>query len=152
MQKKTTVERSAGAVVFRREGALIFYLLLHYELGHWDLPKGHIEKGEKTEGAARREVLEETGITDLEFISGFKKTIEYRYAWPPKAKEQEFRMKFVAFFLGETRQSSIVISDEHIGFVWLPYDGALDKLTYKTAKDVLMAGDSFLKKYGKKNI
>ena len=69
------VGRSAGAIVFRGP----FYLLLHYQSGHWDFPKGGIEKGEKTEETVRREVREETGIADLEFIPGFKKTIHFVY-------------------------------------------------------------------------
>jgi len=151
-KKKTTVERSAGAVIFRREGPLVFYLLLRYELGHWDLPKGHIEKGEKTEETVRREVLEETGLSDLAIIPGFKKTIQYQYAWPPKVKEQELRMKFVAFFLGETNTKEVALSDEHIGFSWLQYGDALEKLTYKTAKDVLIAADVFLRDHDQKKL
>ena len=40
-------EKSAGAVIFRREDSKIYYLLLHYTARHWDLSKGHIEEGEK---------------------------------------------------------------------------------------------------------
>jgi len=52
-------EKSAGAVIFRKEPSsakattgkkyTVKYLLLHYAARHWDLPKGHIEKGEKPE-------------------------------------------------------------------------------------------------------
>lgn len=35
----------------------------------WFFPKGHIEDGESDEDAARREIAEETGITDLEHIA-----------------------------------------------------------------------------------
>lgn len=41
------VEKSAGAVIFRKEEGKIYYLLLHYQARHWDFPKGHLEKGEK---------------------------------------------------------------------------------------------------------
>ena len=49
------IEKSAGAVIFRKQNDAILYLLLHYEAGHWDLAKGHIEKGESLEETARRE-------------------------------------------------------------------------------------------------
>lgn len=34
----------------------------------WFFPKGHVEPGETDEDAARREIHEETGLTDLELI------------------------------------------------------------------------------------
>jgi hypothetical protein len=37
-------ERSAGAIIFREEGEERYYLLLYHPVGHWDFPKGHIEK------------------------------------------------------------------------------------------------------------
>ena len=54
-------EKSAGAIVFRKEKEPV-YLLLHYEAKHWDFPKGHVEKNETDEQTVRREIQEETGI------------------------------------------------------------------------------------------
>lgn len=53
------MELGAGGVVFnaRRE-----VLLLRDRMGFWVFPKGHPEAGESLEGAAVREVLEETGV------------------------------------------------------------------------------------------
>jgi len=36
-------EKSAGAIILRKEDNKIYYLLLHYHSGHWEFPKGHIE-------------------------------------------------------------------------------------------------------------
>jgi 8-oxo-dGTP pyrophosphatase MutT (NUDIX family) len=72
------VEKSAGAVIFRKEGGKIYYLLLYYQSGarrphpYWDFPKGHIEKGEKPEDTARREVKEETGLKNIDIIEDFR--------------------------------------------------------------------------------
>ena len=55
-------EKSSGAVVFRQAGKKIKYLLLHYESGHWDFPRGHIERGETEQITAAREIKEETGL------------------------------------------------------------------------------------------
>ncbi|MBI2041964.1 MAG: NUDIX domain-containing protein [Candidatus Nealsonbacteria bacterium] len=132
-------EKSAGAVVFRKEKDTIKYLLLHYELGHWDLPKGHIEKGEKPEEAAVREVREETGIKDIEFIPGFKETIKYFY----KRDDKSF-LKTVVFFLARTKTKKVKISYEHQGFKWLSYDKALEQLTFDNAKRILKKSRQFL--------
>lgn len=40
-------------------------ILLMHRLGHWDLPKGKMEKGETEQQSAVREVQEETGISDI---------------------------------------------------------------------------------------
>src|ERR1035437_5062515 len=70
-------EKSAGAIIYRRENNNIYYLLLHYPSGHWEFPKGHIEGKESEEETLRREVLEETGIEDIRILLGFKKYIKY---------------------------------------------------------------------------
>lgn len=142
------VERSAGAVIFRREPfessqgkkTEFFYLLLHYEGRHWDLPKGHIEKGEKPEEAAKREVKEETGIKDIELIPGFKETIQYFY----KREDKNF-FKIVVFFLAETKTKDVKISYEHQGFKWLPYGKALKQVTFDNAKKILKKANNFNK-------
>ncbi|MFQ6049594.1 MAG: bis(5'-nucleosyl)-tetraphosphatase [Candidatus Paceibacterales bacterium] len=134
------VERSAGAVIFRREKGKIYYLLLHYESGHWSFPKGNIEKGEKLKETVKREVEEETGIEDIKFINGFKETIKYFY----QLKGKDI-FKTVVYFLAETKKRAVKLSFEHIGFKWLSYDVALDQLTFKNSKEVLKRVNDFLK-------
>ena len=70
-------EKSAGAIIFRKEDGNIYYLLLHYPSGHWEFPKGHIEGKETEEETVKREATEETGIKDLVILPGYKKYIKY---------------------------------------------------------------------------
>jgi 8-oxo-dGTP pyrophosphatase MutT (NUDIX family) len=125
-------EISAGAVIFRRTRLGPEFLLLHYELGHWDFVKGNIEKGEEEKGTVRREIEEETGITRVTFVDGFRETIRYFYRW-----KGENIFKIVLFYLVETRLKRVKLSHEHVGFDWLDYRNALDRLTFKNSKDVL---------------
>ncbi|PIP23226.1 MAG: diadenosine tetraphosphate hydrolase [Candidatus Nealsonbacteria bacterium CG_4_10_14_0_2_um_filter_38_17] len=140
-------EKSAGAVVFRKEKNQIKYLLLHYPSSaktpkeYWDLPKGHIEKGEEELDTVRREVMEETGLTDLEFAKGFKEWIKYFFKYKGKTI-----FKVVTFYLAETQSAEVKISSEHIGYQWLPYDEAENLLTHKNAKDILGKANEYLKK------
>jgi len=138
-------EKSAGAVVFRRENNKIFYLLLHYQSGHWGFPKGHIEKGESIEETAKREIEEETGIKDIKFIKGFKQWIKYFFKrnYPGQKKENVF--KIVTYLLAETSQKKVKISFEHIGYEWLTFDEALKRLTFKNSKEILKKADKFLR-------
>ncbi len=138
-------ERSAGAVVFSA-GQPIKYLLLNYpstargaKRNYWDFPKGHIERDETIEQTAKREVLEETGIKDIALISGFKEHIKYFFKHRNKTI-----FKVVTFFLAEAKNKKVKISPEHIGYVWLPYEKAMEKLTFKNSKIVLKKANNFL--------
>jgi 8-oxo-dGTP pyrophosphatase MutT (NUDIX family) len=66
-------EKSCGAVVYAKNPELK-YLLLQYEAGHWDFVKGNVEEGETEKETTLRELREETGIADAQFIEGFKET------------------------------------------------------------------------------
>ncbi|MBI3304754.1 NUDIX domain-containing protein [Candidatus Parcubacteria bacterium] len=139
------VERSAGAVIFRGQGGQRLYLLLQYGKRkgggfHWDFTKGHLDKGETTEAAIRREVAEETGIVEIEFISGFRETLRLFFRNP----DGKTVLKFVAFRVARTKTAAVKLSPEHIGFVWLPYAAALRRLTFKNGKTLLMGVENFL--------
>jgi bis(5'-nucleosidyl)-tetraphosphatase len=60
---------SAGVVVVRAAGKGWRVLMLRV-YNYWDFPKGVVETGEDPLHAAKREVREETGISDLEFRWG----------------------------------------------------------------------------------
>jgi len=128
-------EHSAGIVV-KKDGE---YLLLHYEAGHWDLPKGKVEQNESDEQAALRELEEETGITDVTLIPEFEETIHYFFK-----REGQTISKDVIFFLGKVDVKDITLSHEHKEFEWLPLNQALEKVTFESAKEVLRKADAFL--------
>jgi len=132
-------ERSAGAIVFIKDEE-IKYLLLHYEEGHWDLPKGHVEKNETDIDTVRREVKEETGISDIEITPNFKEKIEYYFK-----QSKDLIKKEVVFYLAKSKTEQIKLSFEHTGFIWLPYEKAVEKLTFKNAKQILEKANKFLK-------
>ena len=139
-------EKSAGAVIFRIKEEKKYYLLLHCQSGHWDFPKGHIEKGESEEEAARREIQEETGIANVDFISGFEERINYFFKKNKNEdKKRHLISKEVVFFLAKTSQKEISLSFEHINYNWLPYQEALGKLIFKNAREILKEANDFLK-------
>jgi 8-oxo-dGTP pyrophosphatase MutT (NUDIX family) len=132
-------EKSCGAVVFRNEGNKRLYLILHYEEGHWDLPKGHVEEGESEKQTALREIREETGISGVDFIDGFRKEISYSFL-----RQGKRISKKVVFFLAETQEKDVALSCEHVGYEWLEYKDALKRITYGNARRVLEEAERFL--------
>jgi len=137
-------EHSAGAVVFYNDAKSgeFEFLILNYEEGHWDFPKGHIEAGEKPLDAMLREVKEETGL-DVEPVYGFSEKIEYTF----KAAYDGGRLKHktVDFFLASAKTKRVTLSHEHMAFKWLPYSQVSRLVTYENSRKVLRAAYSFLK-------
>jgi len=125
-------ERSAGAVIYKKEGSGRRFLLLNYPSGHWDFVKGKMEEGETERQTAAREAEEETGIVDLRFVDGFRQTIEYgfQYGGVPVRKQ-------VVFFLAETGTSDVTLSHEHLGYAWMGFEDALRRVTFDNARSVL---------------
>ncbi len=114
---KAGPRRSAGAVVFRREGGGHAYLLLR-AYRNWDFPKGEVAEGEEPLAAARREVAEETGIVDLGLPADAPYVETPVYA----------RGKVARYYLAETpsRQVGLGVNPElgrpeHHEFRWLAY-------------------------------
>jgi bis(5'-nucleosidyl)-tetraphosphatase len=122
-------ERSAGTIIYKESSSGKMYLLLNYPSGHWDFVKGNIEKGETFKETVVRESREETGITDIDFVDGFEDKVEYYYQRDGNVVHKE-----VMFYLARTKTEDIKLSHEHRDYVWLSFDDALKKLTYKTAK------------------
>jgi bis(5'-nucleosidyl)-tetraphosphatase len=132
-------ERSAGAVVFRRAPGGPRYLLLKYPAGHWDLPKGNIEKGEEPIETMVREVREESGIVDLRVVPGYQRKIEYFYRRDGKKVH-----KTVVFFLAETQVEKVTISFEHQDYGWFDYAEAIRTVTYPNARRLIREGEAFI--------
>jgi len=138
------IEKSAGAVMFRRENNKIKYLLIEYPgfrgKPHWGFPRGIIEKGESLEQTAQRETKEETGIDKLQFVDGFKEWIKFYFKHKGKTI-----MKIATFLLAETETEKINLSKEHDNYKWLEYKQALELATFDNTKKILKKAHQFIK-------
>ncbi len=136
-------EKSCGAVVFIKKDDAAKYLLLNYAAGHWDFVKGNMEANETEKQTVVRELQEETSITEAQFIDGFREAIAYFYRRQGLTVHKE-----VVFFVMEAFTDKVELSFEHVGYIWLDYAQALEKLSFKNSKDVLQKSRDFLKKKG----
>ena len=48
--------------------------------------------------------------------------------------------------MAESNSDNVKLSDEHAEFLWLPFDKALERATFKSAKDVLKNAAAYLEK------
>ena len=70
--KKT---QSAGGIVINPYGQI---LVVNQKSNSWSLPKGHIDPGEDSLAAAKREIYEESGLKDLVLIHELGSYQRYR--------------------------------------------------------------------------
>ena len=130
-------EISAGAITFTVKDDEILYLLIRDFHGNWGFPKGHLEEGESEEEAAVREISEEAGIA-IRLDNSFKE--ELRYVMPNGI------LKISIYFLGEYENQIPVRQAEEVDEIrLLPYDEAMDLLTFDNMKEVLSKAQEYLK-------
>ena len=134
-------ESSCGAVVYRKIGGEVRYLLIkNKRSANWGFPKGHIENGETKEDTAKREVLEETGI-HINIIPGFVSTSEYTI----QGKVE----KSVSIFVASTTDTQTKIQQEEIeDYIWLNYTKAIKTLKFENDRSILERAHEFLVRTG----
>ena len=134
--KKAQRETSAGGVVFRREDGVTRYLLIRDSYRNWGFPKGHLKGGEPPAAAARREVEEETGLTNL-VLHGPIRVIDWYFRFKGKTIH-----KFCHFFLFESRQGDPTpqLEEGISACSWHPLDDAVATISYDNARGVLRRG------------
>ena len=139
--RRNVHEKSCGVILYRTDHDQKEYLLLHYPGGHWDFPKGHVEKFDEGEQAtALRELKEETGIAEIIFTNAYREPMYYEFNRGFKERVK----KVVVYFLAKTKQVEVSISFEHQNYKWLPYEEALETLTYENARDLLRKAEKHL--------
>src|SRR5437870_392701 len=129
---KTRNEHSSGgAVISFRDGAAFVAMIATRGRTRWGLPKGAVSKGETSEGAALREVLEETGL-EAQIVKPLD-TIEYFF----RAGDSLIR-KRVDFYLmthtgGELKPQLSEVDDVE----WVELGEAIRRASFASEKKLL---------------
>ena len=108
-----------------------FLLLKGSRGGSWNFVKGHKEKNESDYDTLRREIYEETGISDYKILSYLDK-IEYEFT------KNGFKVKKeVKFYYANTTTHTVILSKEHMDYIWLKYRQARRLISFYESKLLL---------------
>lgn len=130
--KNFTVIEAAGGIVQNDKKEILFIK----RLGKWDLPKGKMEKGEKPEDCALREVTEETGVKKLSLK---KKTGETYHVYDEYGKHF-LKISHWYYMTCSSLQELVPQTEENITEIkWVKTIDIKDpiKNTYPSIKDIL---------------
>ena len=136
-----SMETSCGFVLVNYDSVL----LLQYPQGHWSFPKGHVEPGEANHHiTASRELVEETGIAEVAINDSWMSRTEYTFQRKGrKIPKQGY------WYLAETRELQVTLSEEHTNYLWLDFDGAEAQLTFDQEKNLLRSARDHLRSVGR---
>lgn len=128
-----------AVVVMADEQGRILLQERKFPKGAWGLPGGLMELGETTEGVARREVLEETGliVKDLKLIDIYSGPGTYSVA----ENGDEFYCVTVAYYTNQFEGKLVVNQKELISCSFLPQEKWPERIV-KSHKKIL---DDYLK-------
>ncbi len=126
-------EFSAGGIVFRKKGEAFEVLLIKDAYGRWSWPKGNIDKDEKSQDTALREVKEEVGLKNIRILGKIGRS---NYFYRLKG---DLIFKTVFFFLLEANEDEKlkVQRSEIEDARWFKPDAAKKCVEYKGAREML---------------
>lgn len=91
----------------------------------WSLPKGHVELGEDFLATAKREIYEESGVTDLEYIEDLG-------SYERMGGKDMSQLKHITIFLFQTKQMNLKpVDPANPEARWVPKEEVVNLLTYE---------------------
>lgn len=126
---------SAGGVVLNSLGQV---LVVNQHGKSWSLPKGHLDPGEDALTAAKREIYEESGISQLELIHELGTYERYRIGLD--TPDDRASLKVITLFLFRTHQKELKpIDPDNPQALWVEKNQVAKLLTHQKDKEFFLS-------------
>ncbi len=141
-------DKSVGVILYCNFPRSLKFLILKHKKGHWSFAKGHKNKGETAFETAKRELHEEAGINDVEFISK-RILLNEEYTFVNKSKD--IVKKEVRYFIAKTKSKKVKIDNREItGYKWCTLIAAEKVITFRQSRKTLKKAKKLISKNVKK--
>jgi ADP-ribose pyrophosphatase YjhB (NUDIX family) len=132
MENKIRYTKSAGGVVVNTKGQI---LIVSQRGTAWSLPKGHIEEEEDALDVAKREIYEESGVVELEFIKDLGNYQRFKMSKDGRGEDMS-ELKTIILFLFKTSQNILKpIDPENPEARWVEKSEVANLLTHPKDKE-----------------
>jgi 8-oxo-dGTP pyrophosphatase MutT (NUDIX family) len=133
-------ESSAGGVVFRIASGQPLFLLIQDSYGNWGFPKGHLERGERADTAALREVMEETGLRSVTVVAAVA-TIEWFFRFRGRLIHKNCQFYLMETATADTKPQR---AEGITACRWSTVEEGLKLIGYENARGVLRQASELL--------
>lgn len=141
-------DKSVGVILYCNFPRSLKFLILKHKKGHWSFAKGHKDKGETAFETAKRELHEEAGIDDVEFISK-RILLNEEYTFVNKSKD--IVKKEVRYFIARAKSKKVKIDNREItGYKWCTLNAAEKVITFRQSRKTLKKANKLISKNIKK--
>lgn len=131
--RKPCIGIGVGAVVFRGADVLLIRRGKAPFMGQWSIPGGGLDEGERLEDAARREVMEETGV-EIRLLG-----LIGVYEALPTARDGEgvLRHTLMIDYAAEWVAGEPVAGDDAVAAAFVNYEAALARVSWDLTRTAI---------------
>ena len=122
---------TAGGIIINEYNEIV---IVNQNHDSWSLPKGHVEKNETVFETAKREIYEETGLSNLEFIKELGNYERYRISLDGTDDLTELKVIYMFLFKAK-KQKLEPIDPNNPEAKWIKPEEVIDYLTHQKDKD-----------------
>ena len=129
--KKINKTITAGGIIINEFNEVV---IVNQNYDSWSLPKGHVEDNETFLETAKREIYEETGLSDIKLIKELGSYERYRISLDGNDDLKE--LKVIHMFLFKTKKQKLIpIEPNNPEAKWIKPQDVSHYLTHQKDKD-----------------